>query len=207
MLKKLVKGDPNLDFVLTHFKHFGRSGATASLQFNETPEADVMCMGNWGHSVFHKSYHTMFPLRAIRTHGAHGSGLYSYFLERDTVLPTKELEEVLYPIDALEQRAREATNNFDGKPTARAFFEWARMQRTVVFSPFLFIPRYIQSPLTKPSTSPPPRSFFRTEHGSISMGVLTTLSSWTRHSAVFGAIKTGQRCSKIWRRYPHVRIA
>ena len=36
-MKKLVDEDESLDFVLLHFLHFGRSGATAALQLSETP--------------------------------------------------------------------------------------------------------------------------------------------------------------------------
>ena len=65
MLKKLVRDDPSLGFALKHYQHLGRTSGTAALQLNETPEPDITCLGNWGHTVFHKAYHCMFPLRGI----------------------------------------------------------------------------------------------------------------------------------------------
>ena len=47
------------------------------------------------------------------------------------MIPSKNLKELLLPLDQVMNRAKDQTNNFDGKPTAKAFLDWADLQRVL----------------------------------------------------------------------------
>jgi Centromere DNA-binding protein complex CBF3 subunit, domain 2 len=134
-----------------HLLHFGRREGAVDLECKQLDHEDIRRLGNWDPTIQEKAYSAKIPISAILCAGNFTEGGGIYFNPRTVVIPSQELQDMIFAFVDPALEAVEAANR-DGAEfwTALGFLRFMKRMKQVVLQDAAYMMEFLPDRVNHP---------------------------------------------------------